>query len=120
MPVLRELHRVLAPGGRLVVEAPHFTSPAVYIDPTHRTAFSIETLDFFCRNGRFGSRAYYFDFEFDAIESARIVFHRYRWQPWNYLVEPLVNRSPGAQRFYEETALGRLFPAANVHVVIRR
>lgn len=120
VPVLRELHRVLAPGGRLVVEAPHFTSPAVYIDPTHRTAFSIETLDFFCRNGRFGSRAYYFDFEFDAIESARIVFHRYRWQPWNYLVEPLVNRSPGAQRFYEETALARLFPAANVRVVIRR
>jgi SAM-dependent methyltransferase len=120
VPVLRELHRIIRPGGRLVVEAPHFTSPAVYIDPTHKTAFSIETLDFFCREGRFASRSYYFDFHFDRIESAHIVFHRYRGQPWNYLVEPLVNRSPGAQRFYEETALGRLFPASNIRVVIVR
>ncbi|TML02350.1 MAG: methyltransferase domain-containing protein [Actinobacteria bacterium] len=120
VPVLRELHRIITPGGRLIVEAPHFTSPSVYIDPTHKTAFSIETLDFFCREGHFAGRSYYFDFHFDHIESARIVFHRYRGQPWNYLVEPLVNRSPGAQRFYEETALGRFFPASNIRVVIVR
>lgn len=118
--VLRELHRIMKPGGRLHVTSPHFTSPAVYIDPTHRTAFSIETLRFFVPTDRFSSRNYYFDFGFAAVESARIVFHRYRGQPWNYLVEPLVNRSPRAQRYYEETALARLFPAGNVEVTLVR
>ncbi len=112
--VLRECHRILRPGGAIHVQSPHFTSPSVHIDPTHRRAFSVETLDFFAARGRFGSRGYYFDFHFATMTSARITFHSYRWQPWNYLVEPLVNGSPAAQRFYEETFLARLFPAANV------
>lgn len=113
--VLRDLHRVMAPGGRLIVEAPHFTSPSVWIDPTHTSAFSVETMKFFVANS---GRDYYFDFHFDHLESARIVFHRYRLQPWNYVVEPLVNLKPGVQSFYEETFLSRLFPAANVRFVL--
>jgi SAM-dependent methyltransferase len=118
--VLRELHRILRPGGLLHVEAPHFTSRAVYLDPTHRTAFSIDTLRFFVGSDTFAARSYYFDFSFSAVEFARIVFHRHRWQPWNYAVEPLVNLSPGTQRGYEESGLSRLFPAANVRVTLRR
>jgi SAM-dependent methyltransferase len=118
IPVLRELHRILRPGGRLSLSSPHFTSPAAWIDPTHRTAFSIDTFEFFVKNGRFGSREYYFDFSFERIESARIIFHRYRWQPWNFVVEPLVNRGPRARTYYEETFLSRLFPAANVEVTL--
>jgi SAM-dependent methyltransferase len=120
IPVLRDLHRVLAPGGLLHVVAPHFTSPAVWVDPTHRTAFSIDTLRFFAAGERFGARSYYFDFAFSGIERAWIVFHRYRWQPWNYLLEPLVNARPAFQTYYEETAVSRLFPAANVEVTLRK
>ena len=120
VPVLRELHRILAPGGLLHVVSPHFTSAATWVDPTHRTAFSIDTFRFFARGERFGVRSYYFDFSFAAVERARIVFHRYRWQPWNYLLEPVVNARPGLQTYYEETALSRLFPAANVEVTLRR
>ena len=70
VPLLRELHRVMAPGGRLVVESPHFTRRAVYIDPTHRTR-SRSTRSLLRRDGKFGSRSYYFDFHFERIESAR-------------------------------------------------
>jgi len=112
--VLRECHRMLRDGGALHVQSPHFTSAAVHVDPTHRRGFSIETLQFFAASGRFGRRDYYFDFRFARLTAARITFHRYRWQPWNYVVEPLVNRSAGMQRYYEETFLSRLLPAANV------
>jgi SAM-dependent methyltransferase len=118
IPVLRDLHRILRQGGRLEVTSPHFTSPAVWIDPTHRAAFSIQTFEFFARNGRFASRDYYFDFAFERIERQRIVFHSYRGQPWNYLVEPLVNRTAATQTYYEETFLARLFPASNVEVTL--
>jgi SAM-dependent methyltransferase len=116
--VLRDLHRTLRPQGRLHVRSPHFTSRAVYLDPTHRTAFSVETFEFFVRGGGFTERSYYFDFHFSWIERARITFHRQRYQPWNYVVEPLINFTPGLAAYYESTFLARLFPAANVEVTL--
>jgi SAM-dependent methyltransferase len=118
--VMRELHRVSVPGARLEIESPHFSSRAFYVDPTHRRAFSVDTFDFFAGGGGFGERDYYFDFHFAGVESVRLVFHRQRYRPWNYAVEPLVNTSRGVQAFYEDTALARLFPASNVRFVLRR
>jgi SAM-dependent methyltransferase len=120
VPTMRELHRILRPGGRLRVIAPHFTSAAAWVDPTHRTAFSVETFGFFARSGAKFARSYYFDFVFERMESARIVFHRYRWQPWNYALEPLINSDVRVQRYFEQTGLSRLFPAANVDLTLIR
>jgi SAM-dependent methyltransferase len=117
VPALRELHRILAPGGRLHLRGPHFTSRVAYIDPTHRRSFSIQTFDYFVRfKTAFGE--FYFDFHFGAIERARITFHRRRSEPWNLLIEPLVNCSPWLQHYYEATGLARLFPALNVELTL--
>ena len=118
--LLGEIHRVMAPGGRLVIRSPHFTSRSVWLDPTHRATFSIDTLRFFVAGDRYAERAYYFPFKFSAVESARIVFHRYRGMPWNFLVEPLVNATPRMQAYYEGTALAGLFPASNIEVTLVR
>jgi SAM-dependent methyltransferase len=116
--VVGEIHRVLRPGGRLVMRSPHYTSRAVYLDPTHRTSFSIDTLRFFVAGDEFSERSYYFPFKFSRMERARITFHRYRGMPWNYALEWAVNRSPAAQAYYEGTMLSGLFPAANIEVTL--
>lgn len=118
---VRELHRVLRPGGELHVQSPHFTSHTAYADPTHLRTFSIATFDFFAaeHDGPFGrDRTYYFDFQFAAVTRRRIGFARSGFQPWNAPMERLVNGSGRRQNYYEQTAWARLFPALHVDVVL--
>jgi SAM-dependent methyltransferase len=117
--VMRELHRITAPGGRLHVTGPHFTSATWATDPTHRRAFAINTFEFFTADSIL-DRGYYFDFAFSRIEQRLIRFQKVRFLPWNYLVERLVNRHRKLQGFYESTFLSRLFPAHYVEVTLVR
>lgn len=45
--VIEELHRIVVPGGLLLVEVPHFSSANFHTDPTHRHAFSSRSFDYF-------------------------------------------------------------------------
>jgi predicted SAM-dependent methyltransferase len=121
IPALRELHRVLAPGGRLVISTVHFTSKNLWVDPTHRRGFSLRTLDMFVGSG---TRAYYFDFSFEAIEHVKLQSTNDgglgRWLFWHRAAEPLINTSRQVQDAYEATFLARLIPGANVLAVLRR
>lgn len=117
--VVRELHRILAPGGRIHIEGPHFTSYTWPTDPTHRRAFAINTFEFFA-SASLHERDYYFEFAFSAVAVRRIGFQKVWYQPWNVLVERLVNRHRKLQGFYEATFLSRLFPAHKVEVVLVR
>jgi len=45
---LNECHRILRPGGLLVVKLPLWNSERSYDDPTHRWRFSLRSLDQFC------------------------------------------------------------------------
>lgn len=117
--VMRELHRITAPGGRVRIEGPHFTSYTWPTDPTHRRAFAINTFEYFTRASLHG-RGYYFDFAFTGVAVRRIGFQRTWYLPWNAAVEWLVNRHRKLQGFYEATGLSRLFPAHKVEVELVR
>ena len=113
--VMHEIHRVLVPGGRLHVEGPHFTSYTWAMDPTHRRAFAINTFEFFVVGSMHG-RGYYFDYSFASLPVRLIRFQQVSHQPWNRIIEPLVNRNRKLQGAYETTFLARLFPAHKVEI----
>lgn len=45
---LNECHRILGPGGQLVIKLPMWNSENSYDDPTHRWFFTLRSLDQFC------------------------------------------------------------------------
>ncbi|GGO93606.1 hypothetical protein GCM10011584_32700 [Nocardioides phosphati] len=111
--VMRELHRVLAPGGVLHIEGPHFTSYTWPTDPTHQRAFAINTFEFFVEGG-LHDRGYYFDFAFSGTRLRHIAFQQVFFLPWNRVVEWVVNRNRKLQGFYEASFMARLFPGHKV------
>ncbi len=112
--ILKDLHRILVPGGKLVIQVPHFSSVANYIDPTHKKKFSVQTFEFFVSDSRHG-RNYYFDFSYNKIERKSLTFLKGAYF-YNYLIEPLVNINEASLRAYESSGLCNIFPAQNIYI----
>lgn len=120
--LLRDLHRILAVGGKLTIRSPHFTSRNNFVDPTHKKLFTCDTLDFFVKDSSFSKsaeREYYFDFHFSKTEKVYIRFPRWsRWFFLNGIIEKSINKTRRSQRIYEASGLSRLFPAENIEVTL--
>jgi len=107
---LREINRILHPGGVIHVRVPYFASPTSFCDPTHKHFFAYETFDYFTPDGQtsFSTLNYYFpDLRF-AVRK-RLAFRRLHR---TLGVSLAVNRFP---RIYE-SAFCYLAPAHELHV----
>lgn len=116
IPLLKDLHRILKPGGTIEIRVPHFTSRYNFNDPTHKKLFSSKTMDFFV-SGASRGRDYYFDFHFSETLRTHISFEKGIYL-YNYLIEPLVNISRQTRTIYEATLWSRLFPAGMMEVIL--
>ena len=45
--LMEEVHRILRPGGHVLITTPHFSSVYSYQDPTHRWHFAFDSLEYF-------------------------------------------------------------------------
>ena len=67
---MRELSRILRPGGRVTIKVPHYTHFSAFADPTHKRFFTTMSMRYFAPDPdhRYD---YYTDTEF-AVESVRV------------------------------------------------
>lgn len=122
MPLMRELHRVVRPGGKITITVPHFSNVFGFSDPTHVRFFGLYTMYYFVDTNDQPKRklpVFYTDVRFE-IESIFINF--YREGIFDKFVgkamSVLVNRSIAAQHFYEHR-LAYLYHADEITYVMR-
>jgi SAM-dependent methyltransferase len=106
-----ELHRVLRPGGLLYVEAPYFSSPHNYADPTHVHAFTTRSFDYYV-DGTPVSRFGYSPARFEKVEIEIVVPGR---DPLSRCLHRWINAH---HRTYEER-MAFLFPRHTIRFTLR-
>lgn len=76
--ILREIHRILKPGGILELRVPHVYGLGSFQNPTHKSFFTLHSMDYFSKNH---VASYYkdFDFHFNIIERDIAVNCFYDW-----------------------------------------
>lgn len=122
LPLMRELHRVVKPDGRISITVPHFSNVFGFSDPTHVRFFGMYSMFYFVPPEFQPKRkvpVFYTDIRF-SIESIFIDFYREGLvdRILGKLMSKLVNRSLDSQHFYEHR-LASMYHAREITYVMR-
>lgn len=93
--MLEEFHRLLKPGGRVVIATPHYTDFSSFCDPTHRWHLNSYSLRYFGANN--AGYGYYSDARFVETKVHVKMLALWRYLGWEFLI----NRFERVRRFWE-------------------
>lgn len=115
--LMKELYRILKPGGVLKIIVPHFTCAGSWLDPQHKRPFGYFSFDFFSKDAsyeaaRLNTHEHAARF---SSQKRRLIFGK-KYQVWNYVIEWIANKFPYV---YEDTPL-RIFPAIELKVELTK
>lgn len=111
--VMNEIHRIAAPGAKVVITTPHFSNRNAFTDPTHKHYFGIHSFDYFSRNGK----ADYSKWNF--YSSARYEILKVAVQFEHNLVNKLIWRIAARYPDMWESRLAWIFPAWFMNIELR-
>jgi len=115
--VMKELHRALKKGGKLIIEVPYQTCIHTWASYQHKRAFTLRTFDGFALKTEqryklnVPNAEYGLGFSFSKIKR-KLYFPR-GLHIESYILEPFANLFP---QIYEETFLRFLFPAFSIKI----
>lgn len=103
--MIREIHRILKPGGYLIARTPHYSHVDSYVDPTHRRHLTTTSFDFFVEGSK--KAGLYSDVLF-AKDEVKLSFGSGLFSQFGRLLSAL------SMRQYEKYWC-RLFPATTLY-----
>lgn len=100
---VREVHRILKPGGSVKITVPYYLSHTAWSNPEHKRAFNYHTFKYFI-NGTDENKMHNIGITFSSGK-IRLTFGKGKYVI-NYVMAPVVNKFPG---FFEKTFLKSFF-----------
>lgn len=105
--LMRDIHRVCRPDGRIHVKVPHFSNPYYYSDYTHRRFFGLYTFDYMVERDRQRMKRivpdHYCDFRFEVIDRSIRFYSPFKLRRlFKNGLNRIVNLGRWTQELYEE------------------
>ena len=114
---LKEWHRILKPGGKLIIKVPYDSSYSAWANFQHKTCFNLHTFRMFAKNTKKTAKTNEYGLEFMFSSLKQELWFPKGFHIFNHILEPIFN---SIKTIYEETALRVLFPAHSIIVELKK
>lgn len=114
MRVMEEVYRIAKIGGTVKVIVPYFRSVWAYIDPTHKTFYTVDSFSYFDPRHIISKR---YDYTSARFIVEKVVFNETLKNSWlRGLVARIANKYPNRYEMY----LSHLYPLDDITYYLRR